>query len=180
MSLLLRGTGRATCPAVRPRPGNDSELGCLTNDKVEVPEVSTQFPRRLSFGKTAWAATLGALLLALAAAAPAGATWTSPRYLNSAFIPAELPAQVGMDADGDSYMVFADGSGRVQMKKFSPTGAPLGTATLTPRRGRHPRSGQDLPRHRPVRGRGRAPRGRGRRRRRRDRRLDPGRGHRRR
>ena len=95
--------------------------------------MSTQFPRRLSFGKTAWAATLGALLLALAAAAPAGATWTSPRYLNSAFIPAELPAQVGMDADGDSYMVFADGSGRVQMKKFSPTGAPLGTATLTPR-----------------------------------------------
>jgi hypothetical protein len=78
-------------------------------------------------------ATLGALLLALAASASAGATWTEPRYLNSAFIPAELPAQVEMDADGDSYIVFADGGGRVQMKKFSPTGAPLGTVTLTPR-----------------------------------------------
>jgi hypothetical protein len=77
--------------------------------------------------------TLGALLLALAVPASAFAAWSEPKYLNSAFIPVSEPAQVEMDGDGDSYFVFADGGGRVQVKKYTATGASAGTQTLTPR-----------------------------------------------
>jgi hypothetical protein len=68
----------------------------------------------------------------LALAAPAGAAWSAPKYLNSAFIPAELPAEIATDTD-EFYFVFADSSGMVKMKKYSGTGASLGGATLTPR-----------------------------------------------
>jgi hypothetical protein len=77
-------------------------------------------------------ATLGALVLALAASAPAGAVWSEPKYLNNAFLPAELPAEIDTDSD-EFYFVYADGSGMVRLKKFSATGAAAGSATITPR-----------------------------------------------
>jgi hypothetical protein len=82
------------------------------------------------------AAALGALMLAGAAAAlpaPAGAAWTPPKYISPQFIPADKPPDVEMDADGDSYFVYALGDGRVQARKYTATGAVAGTSTLTPR-----------------------------------------------
>jgi len=78
-------------------------------------------------------ATLGALLLALAASASAGAAWSSPSYISPQFIPADKPPDVEMDADGDSYFVYALGDGRVQVRKYTATRALAGTSTLTPR-----------------------------------------------
>ena len=78
-------------------------------------------------------ATLGALLLALAAAATAGAAWKAPTYLTPAFIPAETSAEVVMDANGDSYFAYALSDGRVQARKYTPTGTAAWTKTLTPR-----------------------------------------------
>ena len=78
-------------------------------------------------------ATLGALLLALAAVATAGAAWKAPTYITPSFIPAETSAEVAMDANGDSYFTYALGDGRVQARKYTPTGASAWTKTLTPR-----------------------------------------------
>jgi hypothetical protein len=82
--------------------------------------------------KRSMLATLGALLLALAASALAGAAWKAPTYLTPQFIPAEQSAKVAMDADGESYFAYALGDGRVQAKKYSATGTPVWTKTLTP------------------------------------------------
>jgi hypothetical protein len=76
--------------------------------------------------------TLGALLLALAAAASAGATWTAPKYLNSTFIPTDLPPEIDVDSD-EFYFVYAEGGAVVKMKKFTSTGAATGGATISPR-----------------------------------------------
>jgi hypothetical protein len=80
---------------------------------------------------------LGALLAAtavLALPASAAAVWTAPKYISPAFIPADKPPDVDMDSDGDSYFVYTLGDGRVQARKYTPTGALAGTSTLTPRR----------------------------------------------
>jgi hypothetical protein len=77
-------------------------------------------------------ATLGALLLALAASASAGAAWQAPKYITPQFIPAEQTADVEMDADGDSYFAYALGDGRVQAKKYTAAGSSAWTKTLTP------------------------------------------------
>jgi hypothetical protein len=77
-------------------------------------------------------ATLGALLLALAASASAGAAWKAPTYLTPQFIPADITADVEMDADGDSYFAYALADGRVQSKKYTAAGTPAWTKTLTP------------------------------------------------
>jgi hypothetical protein len=77
-------------------------------------------------------ATLGVLLLAAAAAAPAGAVWSEPKNVSPQFIPAAEPADVEMDADGDSYFVYSAGD-MLQAKKYSPTGAAVWTKSLTPR-----------------------------------------------
>jgi hypothetical protein len=78
-------------------------------------------------------ATLGALLLALAASASAGAAWKPPTYITPEFIPAEQTAKVDMDANGEAYFAYALADGRVQSKKYSATGTPVWTKTLTPR-----------------------------------------------
>ena len=65
--------------------------------------------------------------------APAGAVWTAAKYISPQFIPADKPPDVDMDADGDSYFVYTLGDGRVQARKYTPTGALAGTSTLTPR-----------------------------------------------
>jgi hypothetical protein len=78
-------------------------------------------------------ATLGALLLALAASASAGAAWSSPSYLTPEFIPATQTAEVEMDADGDSYFAYGLADGRIQAKKYSAARSPVWTKTLTPR-----------------------------------------------
>jgi hypothetical protein len=81
-------------------------------------------------------ATLGALVAAtavLALPASAAAVWTAPKYISPAFIPADKPPDVEMDADGDSYFVYALGDGRVQARKYTAAGALAGTSTLTPR-----------------------------------------------
>ena len=81
-------------------------------------------------------AALGGLIVAaavLALPAPAGAVWTAPKYISPQFIPADKPPDVDMDADGDSYFVYGLGDGRVQARKYTPTGALAGTSTLTPR-----------------------------------------------
>jgi hypothetical protein len=77
-------------------------------------------------------ATLGALLLAAAAAAPAGAVWSGPKNVSPQFIPAAGPGDVAMDADGDSYIAYAAGD-MVQAKKYTAAGATAWTKTLTPR-----------------------------------------------
>jgi hypothetical protein len=59
--------------------------------------------------------------------------WSSPVYVSPQFIPADKPSDVEMDADGDSYFVYALGDGRVQARKYTPAGALAGTSTLTPR-----------------------------------------------
>jgi hypothetical protein len=82
---------------------------------------------------------LTTLVVCAAAAAvlvlPASATavWTAPKYISPQFIPADKPPDVAMDADGDSYFVYALGDGRVQARKYTPAGALAGTSTLTPR-----------------------------------------------
>jgi hypothetical protein len=70
---------------------------------------------------------------ALALPASVDAVWTAPKYISPQFIPADKPPDVDMDADGDSYFVYALGDGRVQAKKYTATGALAGTSTLTPR-----------------------------------------------
>jgi hypothetical protein len=82
--------------------------------------------------KRSMLATLGALLLALAASAPAGAAWKAPTYLTPQFVPADVAAKVEMDADGESYFAYALSDGRVQSKKYTAAGTPAWTKTLTP------------------------------------------------
>jgi hypothetical protein len=82
-------------------------------------------------------AALGVLMLAgavLALPAPAGAVWTTPKYISPQFIPADKPPDVDMDADGDSYFVYTLGDGRVLARKYTAAGALAGTSTLTPPR----------------------------------------------
>jgi hypothetical protein len=79
---------------------------------------------------------LGAVMLAgalLALSAPAGAAWSSPSYISPKFIPADKPPAVDMDADGDSYFVYALGDGRVLARKYTAAGALVAASTLTPR-----------------------------------------------
>jgi hypothetical protein len=83
--------------------------------------------------KRSMLATFGALLAALAAVATAGAVWKAPTYLTPEFIPADIAAEVAMDADGDSYFSYALSDGRVQAKKYTAAGTPAWTKTLTPR-----------------------------------------------
>jgi hypothetical protein len=59
--------------------------------------------------KRSMLATLGALLLALAAAASAGAAWTAPTGIaGSATAPVEEPPDSAIDADGDSFFTWID------------------------------------------------------------------------
>jgi hypothetical protein len=76
--------------------------------------------------------TLGALLLALAASVPAGAAWKPSTYITPAFIPATMPADVTMDADGEAYFAYALDDGRVQARKYTAAGTSSWTKTLTP------------------------------------------------
>jgi hypothetical protein len=85
-----------------------------------------------SVGKAAWGILTLALLAGLALAAPAGATWSAPKYLNNSLIPSELPPEVDVDAD-EFYFVYAEGGAVVKMKKFSATGATTGGGTISPR-----------------------------------------------
>jgi hypothetical protein len=89
-------------------------------------------PSRLRLVSTLVAAMIVGAVFALPA--PAGAVWTAPKYISPAFIPADKPPDVDMDSDGDSYFVYTLGDGRVQARKYTPTGALAGTSTLTPRR----------------------------------------------
>ena len=74
-----------------------------------------------------------AVLALLALPAVAGAAWKAPTYLTPAFIPAETSAEVAMDGNGDSYFAYALSDGRIQTRKYTPTGAAAWTKTLTPR-----------------------------------------------
>jgi len=68
-------------------------------------------------------ATLGALLLALAAAATAGAAWSSPTGIGgSALVPVETTPDSAIDADGDSFFVWVDKNDQVQGRVRSATG----------------------------------------------------------
>jgi hypothetical protein len=73
-----------------------------------------------------------AVLAFLALPAVAGAAWKAPTYLTPQFIPADITADVEMDADGDSYFAYALADGRVQSKKYTAAGTPAWTKTLTP------------------------------------------------
>jgi hypothetical protein len=87
-----------------------------------------------SSAKVLWRGILAllALALTLALAASAGAAWSPPSYLTPQFIPATLPAEVEMDADGDSYFTYALGTGQVQAKKYSAARTPVWTKNLIP------------------------------------------------
>jgi hypothetical protein len=62
-------------------------------------------------------ATLGALLLALAAAATAGAAWTAPTGIaGSATAPVEETPDSAIDADGDAFFVWVDKTDQVQAR----------------------------------------------------------------
>jgi hypothetical protein len=89
----------------------------------------------LSPSYVAAALAIGAVatFAALTLPASARATWTPAKYISPQFIPADKPSDVDMDADGDSYFVYALGDGRVQARKYTPAGALAGTSTLTPR-----------------------------------------------
>jgi hypothetical protein len=83
-------------------------------------------------------ATLGALLLALAAAATAGAAWTSPTGIaGSATAPVEEPPESAIDADGDAFFVWIDKTEQVQARvrtaagRLGPT-LRLSQSSLTP------------------------------------------------
>jgi hypothetical protein len=73
-----------------------------------------------------------AVLAFLALPAVAGAAWQAPKYLTPQFVPADVTADVEMDADGDSYFAYALSDGRVQSKKYTAAGASGWTKTLTP------------------------------------------------
>jgi hypothetical protein len=73
--------------------------------------------KRLALG------TMGALLLALAAAAPAGAAWSSPFVSQSSQTTAvEEPSGVAIDADGDSFHVWVRSDSVVQGRTRSAAG----------------------------------------------------------
>jgi hypothetical protein len=83
-------------------------------------------------------ATLGALLLALAAAATAGAAWTAPTGIaGSATAPVEEPPESAIDADGDAFFVWIDKTEQVQARvrtaagRLGPT-LKLSQSSLTP------------------------------------------------
>ena len=67
--------------------------------------------------KRSMLATLGALLLALTAAATAGAAWTSPTGIaGTATNPVETPPESAIDADGDAFFVWKDSLDQVQAR----------------------------------------------------------------
>jgi hypothetical protein len=83
-------------------------------------------------------ATLGALLLALAASASAGAAWSGPVGIaGSATNPVEEPPESAIDADGDSFFVWIDKTEQVQARVRSAAGRlgpilKLSPSSLTP------------------------------------------------
>jgi hypothetical protein len=84
-------------------------------------------------------ATLGALLLALTAAATAGAAWTSPTGIaGTATNPVETPPDSAIDADGDAFFVWVDSLDQVQARvRTAATGRlgpilKLSASSLTP------------------------------------------------
>jgi hypothetical protein len=96
--------------------------------------VSVAYVKRQ--GRPRLVTTVGALIAAVAILAlptSAAAVWTAPKYITPQFIPADKPPDVDMDADADSYFVYALGDGRVQARKYTSGGALAGTSTLTPR-----------------------------------------------
>jgi hypothetical protein len=77
--------------------------------------------------KRSMLATLGALLLALTAAATAGAAWTSPTGIaGSATAPVEQPPDSAIDADGDSFFVSVNSLDQVQARVRSAATGRLG------------------------------------------------------
>jgi hypothetical protein len=73
--------------------------------------------------KRALLATLGALLLALAAAAPAGAAWSDAFVSSSSLTPAVTqPPGMAIDGDGDSFYVWAREDKVIQGRKRSAAG----------------------------------------------------------
>jgi hypothetical protein len=84
--------------------------------------VFTQSVRGLSFGKAAWGAAFGALLIALALAVPASGAWTGATALSSPTVPVESPPDSAIDADGDAYHVWVDNNDQVQARIRSTTG----------------------------------------------------------
>jgi hypothetical protein len=77
-------------------------------------------------------ATLGALLLALATSASAGAAWTSPVGLGgTATNPVETPPESAIDADGDSFFVWVNSTDQVQARVRSAAGRLGGTLKLS-------------------------------------------------
>jgi hypothetical protein len=87
---------------------------------------------RSSHAKVMFPALLAALALLLVLPAVAGAVWSSPSYLTPQFIPATLPAEVEMDADGDSYFAYALGDGRVLARKYTAARTVSWTKNLIP------------------------------------------------
>ena len=89
--------------------------------------------------KRSMLATLGALLLALTAAATAGAAWTSPTGIaGTATNPVETPPDSAIDADGDAFFVWVDSLDQVQARvRTAATGRlgpilKLSASSLTP------------------------------------------------
>jgi hypothetical protein len=82
--------------------------------------------------KRSMLATLGALLLALAASASAGAAWTAPTGLGgTATNPVETPPESAIDADGDSFFVWVNSLEQVQARVRSAAGRLGGTLKLS-------------------------------------------------
>jgi hypothetical protein len=84
--------------------------------------VFTQSVRGLSFGKAAWGAAFGALLIALALAVPASGAWVGVTALSSPTVPVETPPDSAIDADGDSYHVWINKNEQVEARIRSTTG----------------------------------------------------------
>ena len=89
--------------------------------------------------KRAMLATLGALLLALAASASAGAAWTAPTGIaGTATVPVETPPESAIDADGDAFFIWIDKNDQVQARvRTAATGRlgpilKLSASSLTP------------------------------------------------
>jgi hypothetical protein len=76
-------------------------------------------------------ATLGALLLALAASASAGAAWSNPTFLSAATTPVEEPPSVAIDGEGDATFAWVRADGRVQTRTRSAAGSLSGIQTLS-------------------------------------------------
>jgi hypothetical protein len=82
--------------------------------------------------KRSMLATLGALLLALAASASAGAAWNSPVGIaGSALKPVEEPPAVAVDDQGDATFAWVGADGRVQTRTRSAAGSLSGIQTLS-------------------------------------------------